>query len=41
MFKIDPVVVLDAEPLEWMVRVASLNIIADDLKKERSTAKRR
>lgn len=41
MFKIDPVVVLNAEPLEWMVRVASHNIIADDLKKERSSTKRR
>lgn len=41
MFKIDPVAVLDAEPLEWMVRVVSHNIIADDLKKERNANKRR
>lgn len=41
MFKLDPVKVLDADPLEWLVRVATFNIIAEDKKRERDAAKRR
>lgn len=36
MFRIDPVTVLDADTLEWLVRLAAFNVVMRDIKKERA-----
>jgi hypothetical protein len=40
-FKIDPIVVLDAEPFEWLARIAAHNVVVLDAEKANKEARKR